>query len=272
MLVLIAGNAYAQIGQNFPAHLRPEGDPAIVERGKALYGTLCRACHGADLRGGDVGGPNLLRSEVVLNDKAGELIAPLILEGRVPAGGGTAMPPQPQLTEADRKAVAEYIHSVSRTTVAQGGPPRGETPLLNLLVGNARAGQQYFNKECASCHSATGDMAGIGRRVDDIGRLQDSWVGGRRSGPPAAGAHSTVRVTVTFADGRRQSGELARIDDFTVSFSDDDGTYHSYLRRAGTAGIANVKVDDSLAPHRALWSKLTDQDMHDVTTYLAGLK
>ncbi len=271
LVVLVAGNAYAQIGQNFPAHLRPEGDPAVIERGKALYGTLCRACHGADLRGGDVGGPNLLRSEVVLNDKAGELIAPVIREGRVPAAGGTAMPPQPQLSEGDNKAIAEYIHSVSRTTVAQGGPPRGEPPKLNLLVGNARAGEQYFNKACASCHSATGDMAGIGTRIDDIGRLQDTWVGGRRSGPPSGGSASAVRVTVTFTNGRTESGVLSRLDDFTVSFTDDSGAYHSYMRRAG-AGIASVRIDDPLAGHRALWKKLTDKDMHDVTAYLASLK
>jgi cytochrome c oxidase cbb3-type subunit 3 len=242
-----------------------------VERGKTLYGALCRACHGADLRGGDIGGPNLLRSELVLNDQAGELIAPVIREGRIPAGGGTAMPPQPQLTEADNLAIAEYLHSVSRTTVAQGGPPRGEPPQLNLLVGNARAGEQYFNRECASCHSPQGDMAGIGTRVSDIGRLQDSWVGGRRAGPPGGGSRA-VRVTVTFADGRSESGTLSRVDDFMVAFTDDAGMHRSYMRRTGTPRIAAVKIDDPLAPHRALWSRLTDKDMHDVTAYLASLK
>ena len=33
--------------------------------GPGLYGVYCRACHGADLRGGDMGGPNLLRSQLV---------------------------------------------------------------------------------------------------------------------------------------------------------------------------------------------------------------
>lgn len=269
LLLLAAGSAQAQIGPNFPAHMRPEGDPAVIERGKALYGTLCRACHGADLRGGDIGGPNLLRNELVLSDQNGELISPVIREGRVPAGGGTAMPPQPQLTDADTRAIAEYIHSVSRTTVAQGGPPRGEAPVLNLLVGNARDGAQYFNKECSACHSATGDMAGIGSRVTDIGRLQDSWVGGR-SGPRGGGA--PVRVTITFKDGRSESGTLSRIDDFMVAFTDADGRQRSYMRRTATPGISTVKVEDPLAPHRALWTKLTDKDMHDVTAYLAGLK
>lgn len=277
LLAFAAGSACAQgIGPNFPAHVRAEGDPAVVERGKTLYGTLCRACHGGDLRGGDIGGPNLLRSQLVLNDQAGELIGPVIKEGRVPAGGGTPMPPQPQLAQADLNALSEYIHAVARTTVAQGGPPRGEAVELNLLVGNAKAGEGYFKKECASCHSTTGDLAGIATRVPNIGQLQDSWVNARRAGAaPAAGVDAsrrTPRVTVKFADGTEKAGALARIDDFTVSFTDDAGQYRSYTRRAGTPRITAVQVKDPLEQHRVLWTKLTDKDMHDVTAYLATVK
>lgn len=273
LFALAAGAAFAQIGPNFPAHLRPAGDPAVVERGRALYGSLCRACHGTDLRGGDVGGPNLLRSELVLGDMAGELIGPVIREGRIPAGGGTAMPAQPQLSDADREAIAEFIHSVAKTTQAQGGPPRGESVALNLLVGDAQAGAKYFGRECAGCHSTTGDLAGIGARITDVGALQDSWVGARHVGPPVADAsRRTPRVTVIFADGSRQSGGLARIDDFVVSFSGDDGLYHSYTRASAAPRIVSVQVDDPLARHRALWTTLTDRDMHDVTAYLASLK
>ena len=55
----------------FPAQQRPPGDPAMIARGNGLYGANCRLCHGADLRGGDQGGPNLLRSAVVLADQSG---------------------------------------------------------------------------------------------------------------------------------------------------------------------------------------------------------
>src|SRR4051794_3679830 len=58
----------------FPAQQRPPGDPAAIARGQQIYAGTCRACHGADLRGGDMGGPNLLRSQLVLNDQDGELI------------------------------------------------------------------------------------------------------------------------------------------------------------------------------------------------------
>ena len=65
----------------FPAQQRTLADAAIIARGKTLYEINCRACHGADLRGGDIGGPNLLRSQLVLNDQHGELILPVVRNG-----------------------------------------------------------------------------------------------------------------------------------------------------------------------------------------------
>src|SRR5678815_913276 len=38
--------------QGFPAQQRPPGDAALIAKGNNLYGVHCRACHGADLRGG----------------------------------------------------------------------------------------------------------------------------------------------------------------------------------------------------------------------------
>ena len=46
-------------GPNYAQNQRPAGDPVLIARGKALFGVNCTACHGADLRGGDQGGPNL---------------------------------------------------------------------------------------------------------------------------------------------------------------------------------------------------------------------
>jgi len=97
----------------FPAQQRPPGDPVLIERGHGLYDINCRLCHGADLRGGDMGGPNLLRSQLVLNDQLGELIGPIVLGGSETAGMGT-MPPIP-LPDDDVRALAEYLHSVQAT-------------------------------------------------------------------------------------------------------------------------------------------------------------
>src|SRR5687767_1580962 len=74
---LLGSNAFAQ-GRggvaSFPAQQRDPADPAVVARGRSIYDTECRSCHGADLRGGEQGGSNLLRATPVLNDREGESI------------------------------------------------------------------------------------------------------------------------------------------------------------------------------------------------------
>ncbi len=271
----VAANA-AQAPATFPAQQRSPGAPAVIERGKTLYTSFCRACHGADLRGGDLGGPNLLRSQLVLNDQAGEAIGPVVRAGRVPAGGGTAMPPQPGMTEDDLKAVAEYLHAVIYTAQPQGAPPAGPRVELNLLVGDAREGERYFKVECASCHSpAAGDLSGIGTRLKDIEQLQNSWVAGRRLGAGAPSSNAVqrpARVSVKFAGGETLNGTLLRIDDFVLSLRTDAGEYRSFTRRSSIPRIESIKVDDPAAQHRVLWTRLTDRTMHDVTAYLATLK
>src|SRR6188474_47940 len=136
----------------FPAQQRPPGDPALIARGKTLFEINCRLCHGADLRGGDMGGVNLLRSNLVLTDQHGELILPVVHGGRQNPGM-PPMPPFPQISDDDVKAIAEYIHSVAATMRGQGNPPPGSEPVvLNILVGDANAGKAYFGAKCASCH------------------------------------------------------------------------------------------------------------------------
>jgi cytochrome c oxidase cbb3-type subunit III len=261
----------AQAPATFPAQQRPPGDPQLIERGKALYGLTCRGCHGVDLRGGDLGGPNLLRSQLVLNDQAGEAVGPVIRAGRTPPSG-VAMPPQ-QMSDSDVHAVAEYLHSIIATSQGQGAPPAGPRVELNLLVGNAREGEAYFKSDCASCHSATGDLAGIATRITSIEQLQNSWVGGKRAGAPAANATpKPTRVTVKLAGGAAVVGSLVRMDDFVLSLRTDAGEYRSFTRRSATPRIESITVDDPMAQHRVQWTKLTDKTLHDVTAYLATLK
>jgi cytochrome c oxidase cbb3-type subunit 3 len=76
---------------------RPPADPAVVERGRSIFSVNCSACHGADARGGQLGGPNLLRSQLVLGDQNGEEIAPVVHNGRPDKG----MPPFAPLSDDD---------------------------------------------------------------------------------------------------------------------------------------------------------------------------
>jgi cytochrome c oxidase cbb3-type subunit 3 len=260
------------IAPTFPAQQRAVGDSALIERGGTLYAIQCKGCHGPDLRGGDQGGPNLLRSPIVMGDKAGEGITPVIQNGRSGAGGGV-MPALP-LSDADAHAVAEYIHSVMATKQRQGGTPPVQVA-LKQLVGDARRGEKHFQHWCAGCHAASGDLAGVATRYPNPELLQNAWVGGRKPGLPAPGVvnpRRVVTVSLRFADGTQQKGQLRRLDDFTVSLMTDDGLYRSYVRRAATPAIVALDVDDPLARHRSLLGEYTDSALHDVTAYLATLK
>src|SRR5262245_33694777 len=73
-------------GPNFPQQTRPLASAEVITRGKAVYGVNCTACHGADLRGGDQGGPSLLRSLAALSDQHGEEIGPIVRGARQDKG------------------------------------------------------------------------------------------------------------------------------------------------------------------------------------------
>jgi cytochrome c oxidase cbb3-type subunit 3 len=251
----------------FPAQQRPLADAATIARGNGLYGVHCRSCHGADLRGGEMGGSNLLRSQLALNDQDGELIGPVITQGRQepgrPAMPAIALPPD------DQRAVAAYIHSVHATMRGQGSPPAGPPVALNILVGDAKAGEAYFKSNCSSCHSPGGDLQGIATRFPDPVQLQNTWVaGGGGRGRGAGSARRQTTVVVTTPSGQKVEGRLDRIDDFIVLLTTAEGVQRSFSR----SGNASIEVRDPMERHRRMLAEYSDRDIHNVTAYLVTLK
>jgi cytochrome c oxidase cbb3-type subunit 3 len=239
----------------FPPH--PPADPAVVARGKALYGVNCNFCHGSDARGGE-GGPNLLRSALVLNDQKGELILPVVQNGR-------GEMPRINLTRDQVSDIAAFLHGfqVGGYDISRMVPP-------TILVGDARAGEAVFKTKCAACHSAAGDLKGIASKIPDPKRLQNNFLmpvrGGR--GPSALNVPPTT-VTVTEGSGRKTEGELLRIDDFIVTLRNADGDQQTF-RRDGDQ--PKVEIHDPLKAHRDLLPVYTDREIHDLTSYLVTLK
>lgn len=243
----------------FPQH--PPQDPAAVARGQATYGVNCQFCHGGDARGGE-GGPNLLRAEIVLNDQKGELIAPVIQNGRIDQG----MPKFP-MTEAQIADIAAFLHNFR---VAGYDASRMKPP--TIVVGDAAAGEAYFKTKCASCHSVTGDLKGIGAKFAEPRDLQQLFVmpggGGRGRGAAPSNVPPTT-VTVTLAQGKKVEGRLVRVDDFIVTLADADGTQQTF-RRDGDK--PKVEIHDPLQPHKDLLRVYSDKDIHNVTAYLVTVK
>ncbi|MCU1324384.1 MAG: cytochrome c, class [Acidobacteriaceae bacterium] len=257
-----AGTAEPErVGGFVPGQKRAPIDPVLAAHGKALYGVNCQACHGKDLRGGDMGGPNLLRSQVTLTDQNGELIVPIIQGSRQALGM-----PAIGISIEDSNAVAAYVRSVIATIGAQGTPPGKQEP-PSIVVGNATDGRTYFASTCAKCHSAEGDLRGIASRIVDPKQLQATWLmGGGRSGI-SNGAVS--KVSVLLPSGATSEGDLVRMDDFLVTLKSGDGTTRSFRRNGD---LPKVTLTDPLKAHKDMLSVYTDKNIHDVTAYLVTLK
>jgi mono/diheme cytochrome c family protein len=240
---------------------RPPADPASVERGKALYGVNCTFCHGADTRGGD-GGPSLLRAALVLDDQHGELIGPVIQNGRPGRGMPKFALSAEQVTD-----IANFVHSFR----AAGYDESRNTP-ENIVVGDARAGEAFFTAKCASCHSPAGDLKGFAAKFADPKMMQQNWLmpgSSGRGGPMAPVKLQPITVAVTLPSGEKVDGVVDRLDDFVVSLTQADGTHRSFRTDGDTP---KVEVHDPLQPHRDLLRTYTDTDIHNVTAFLATLK
>jgi mono/diheme cytochrome c family protein len=238
--------------------LGPAPDAAAAARGEKLYAPNCAFCHGEKARGAE--GPNLVRSVVVLHDEKGELIGPAIVNGSPDKG----MPPFPNFAEGQLSDIAQFLHMQVELVANRGIYKR-----LNVVTGDAKAGEVYFNGEggCKACHSVAGDLAHIGSKYQPE-QLQTRfvWPGGGGFGA-GRGPAAPQKVTVTLSSGQSFSGVVKQMDDINLSMFDASGNFHSWAREA-----IKVDLEDRLASHRQLLEKYTDADMHNLTAYLVTLK
>jgi len=246
---------------DYPEH--PPAPPEQVARGEQIFRGNCSFCHGSDARGGEAG-PNLVRDQVVLRDQRGELITPIVQNG-IPAQGM----PKFALSATDITDIAAWLHS-------QPLSDRGAPSTLDILVGNAKEGEAYFNGagRCTQCHSATGDLAGIGSRYEPkaIQNLIVSGGGGRgrrRSAGAAGPKVPPTTVTVTLPSGQTTTGDLDHISAFVVALREPDGAYRSFARHDS---IPKVVVTNPLQWHIDRLPQWRDADIHDLTAYLVTLK
>jgi mono/diheme cytochrome c family protein len=232
-------------------------DPVAAERGEKIYAPNCAFCHGAKANGAS--GPDLVRSPLVLHDEKGELIGPVLREGRPDKG----MPPFSVLTKDQISDLAEFLHLRVELTAN-----RGLYVVEDIVTGDARAGEAYFKGAggCSGCHSPTGDLAHIATRLRPA-ELQSAFLWpGSATGGRGRGALGN-QVTVTLGTGQSITGTLKRMDDFDVSVYDSEGNYRSWPREE-----VKIEFKTNLSAHKELLDRYTDADMHNLLSYLVTLK
>jgi cytochrome c oxidase cbb3-type subunit 3 len=238
-LILIAVCAHAQV----------RSDPATVQRGKDLFSANCGFCHGPQAMGTDQA-PPLARNRLTTQDQNGEVLQPIIKAGR-PALG---MPAFTSLTQEQMSDIISYLHSRAREL---RGP---RMPEERLLVGDAKAGQAYFNGagQCTTCHSTTGDLKGVAGKYS-LFVLETTFLTPR----PKA-----LQARVVLASGETVAGAVSYQDEFVVSLNSAAGDYQSFSR----AAVRSVDIQDPLAAHKLQLAKYSDDDIHNLLAYLVTLK
>lgn len=227
-----------------------------VQAGELRFAAQCGFCHGRDAAGGE-SGPDLTRSELVAQDARGDKIGPLLRAGRVDAGM-----PAFQLADSELRSIVAFVHAQMEKYAALGGGRRTVEP-QDLKSGNAADGRAYFDGAggCSSCHSATGDLAGIAGRYRGLALLQ------RMLYPTGRPAPAPPKAIFTVPGGQTVEAPLVAEDEFSITVLDPLGTRQTYQR-----GAVNVKIDNPMSAHFAQLGKYTDTAMHNVFAYLDTLK
>lgn len=223
-----------------------------VEAGGALFQENCAFCHGRDAQGGETG-PDLTQSKVVARDIAGSAIDTVVRNGRPEKGM-----PSFKFSDQELASVVAFIHAERAKAESNNGRRRG-VAVSDLQTGNVEAGEQYFNGAggCSKCHSATGDLAGIASRYQGL-QLEERMLYPR---------DAKSKVTVTLPSGKKITGTLAYLDEFTVGMVDASGAYRSWT-------LPNVKysVDSPVDAHAKQFPKYTDADIHNLMAYIQTLR
>lgn len=200
--------------------------------------------------GGETG-PDLTRSKLVRSDTTGQKIAAVVREGQP----DNRMPAFTFSAQQVRNLVA-FLRA--RVAASESGNRRGVDP-SDLQTGNVAAGLAYFNGAggCSKCHSPTGDLAGIASRYQGL-QLEERML---------YPEHAKSTVAVTLPSGQTISGTLAFLDEFTVALRDANGVYHSW-----ETNQVKYKVNSPVEAHVELFSKYTDDDIHNLMAYLQTLR
>ena len=234
---------------------RQSVDAESISRGQQQFKQSCAFCHGANGDGG-AEGPSLIRSAILRHDSNGDLIGPVIRDGRPEKGM-----PRVGLAAGQISDIIAFLHDklkkLDRTSPDK--PSNEHYSLQLLLVGDAAAGKEYFDGTggCAGCHSPVGDLAGIAKKFSPV-ELQTRML------YPTGKVPS---VTVTFKSGAAVQGTLLAMDAFHVEMHDAEGWYHSWP-------LTDVRVDvhDPLAAHRKLLQTISNKEIHNLFAYLETLR
>ena len=232
---------------------------AGADRGAALFRPACGFCHGAEGGGGQ--GPNLTTSPFFTTDDRGRSLGEFLKTGRPGAG----MPAFPAMAQPDVAA----LHAFIRGRAASSADARGDVASVHPRRQRSR-GPRLLRRRRRLHRLSFRHRRPQGRRRP----LQSPDPAGPHHQPP--GCRRRPRRTRRccacgegqgdLGQGQGGLGQLVQVNDFFVTLIDAKGDRRTIARKGPTP---RVQIDDPVEAHRKMMLNWTDQNMWNVTAYLA---
>ena len=168
------------------------------------------------------------------------------------------MPAFAKLTVPQVNDLIAFIRDQTKQLNSKPGGRRG-VDVADLQTGNVEKGKAYFNGpgKCSSCHSPTGDLAGIATRHEGL-ELEMQMLYPQ---------NAKAKLTVTTPSGKTFTGTLTYKDEFHIAMTDSEGWYRSW-----PIGAVQYKIDSPADAHIEQFGKYTDDDIHNLMAYLQTLR
>jgi cytochrome c oxidase cbb3-type subunit III len=255
-----APSAGAQFGPPPVAHApHPRTTTDTIAQGKQQFEGTCANCHGIDGTGAT--GPNL--------HEAARRLGPEGLFQTVHSGiPGSGMPSFAQVSDEKIWQIVDYVSSFghSQSELLTGDPQKG------LAV--------YEASGCAKCHMIDGKGGDSGPELSKIGPIRGADFlrsvlldPGANLPTDSQGLQERVNYPaylvyrVVMNDGKELTGMRLNEDSFTIQLKDAEGRDHS-IQKFDVKKIEPVPGKSFMPSYKG---KLTDEQINDLVSYLAGL-
>jgi putative heme-binding domain-containing protein len=231
-----------------------------LAEGQALFRGLCSGCHGGVGRGGK--GPDLTDNRWIHGGSDADVAR--VIQNGVPK---TTMKKLGDALKPDQiHKLIGYIRSLARAP--------GEPTWKPYIAGDPKVGRRLFfdpqtKVPCAKCHSISGEGGRVGPALDRIAnRRAPEYIMESIVDPSKDVAPEYETVVVLTKEGRVISGIRINETNFSIQLHEEDGHFHSFLKR---------ELDDSKAIKKSLMPEnavelLTVKELHDLFAYLMTLE
>jgi len=224
-------------------------DPAKLDNGARIYGSLCTTCHGPD--GDTIPGVNLKTGQY--KRQLTDLDLMTVISKGVP---GTAMPAN-NLSNNELFAVIAYLHGMK------------DYGARNVVLGDAQRGRSVFEGKgaCLSCHRVNQQGSYLGPDLTDIGgsfsaaMFQDTLLDPNSTARPG---NRTIRAVTK--SGEVVTGRRLNEDTWSVQVMDS-------RERLVSLWKPDLKEYQILkSPMPSFKDSLTAEERSDLIAYLVTLR